>query len=60
MRITSSLPLRKQGFLIYTEGTTDTRGYLYNSSRAQLAYNDDNDGINFAIKYSLVKGIHTM
>lgn len=43
-------------FLIYTEGTTDTRGYLYNSSRAQLAYNDDNDGINFAIKYSLVKG----
>ena len=43
-------------FLIYTEGTTDTIGYLYDSSRKQLAYNDDNDGINFAIKYSLVKG----
>ena len=43
-------------FLIYTEGATDTIGYLYDSSRKQLAYNDDNDGINFAIKYSLVKG----
>lgn len=57
MRITSSLPLRKAEFSSFTPRERRIReDYLYNSSRAQLAYNDDNDGINFAIKYSLVKG----
>ena len=43
-------------YIFYTTGSTDTKGYLYNSSYTQLAYNDDNAGINFGIQYSLTAG----
>ena len=43
-------------YIFYTTGSTDTKGYLYNSSYTQLAYNDDNAGINFGMKYSLTAG----
>lgn len=43
-------------YIIYTTGTTDTIGTLYDSSRVQIAYNDDNDGTNFGMQYHLTAG----
>lgn len=45
-------------YIIYTTGSTDTKGYLYNASQTQLAYNDDASisGTNFAFQYNLMAG----
>ena len=44
-------------FKFYSTGTHDTRGYIYNSSYKQIAYNDDSVGTNFGISsISLEKG----
>lgn len=45
-------------YIIYTTGSTDTKGYLYNASQTQLAYNDDASisGTNFAFQYNLTAG----
>jgi len=43
-------------YTIYTTGSTDTMGYLYNSSRSMLAYNDDSTDRNFRITYNLTAG----
>lgn len=45
-------------YIIYTTGSTDTKGYLYNASQTQLAYNDDAaiSGNNFAFQYNLTAG----
>lgn len=44
-------------YTIVSEGTMDTQGYLYNSSKSQLAYNDDGNGnLQFKLSYALVKG----
>jgi len=44
-------------YKMYTEGSLDTYGHLYNSSQSQLTYNDDaGDGTNFLISYSLTAG----
>ena len=40
-------------YTFYTTGNTDTVGYLYNSSRVQIAYNDDYTDRNFRMTYSL-------
>lgn len=42
-------------YLIYTTGSTDTMGYLYNASQTVLVENDDASlsGNNFAFKYNL-------
>lgn len=44
-------------YVFYTDGSYDTRGYLYNSSRNQIA-SDDDSGYedNFNITYTLSKG----
>ena len=43
-------------YLFYTTGSTDTRGYLYDSSLTVLAENDDawSPDRNFGLKYNLV------
>ena len=45
-------------YIFYTTGSTDTKGYLYDSNKTQLAYNDDGGiaGSNFATKYNLTAG----
>ena len=45
-------------FVFYTTGTTDTKGYLLDSNRNQIASNDDAgiSGQNFAIKYNCENG----
>ncbi|MCX8129652.1 MAG: DUF4855 domain-containing protein [Clostridia bacterium] len=43
-------------YTIYSTGSTDTYGHLYNSSQSELASNDDNSASNFLISYSLTAG----
>lgn len=44
-------------YRIYTTGSTDTYGQLYNSNGVLLKSDDDSgDGTNFMLKYSLTKG----
>ena len=51
------VPLVSGSITIYTTGSLDTYGYLYNSSKSQLASNDDSgDGSNFSITYSVTAG----
>lgn len=51
-------PTSSGTYIIYTTGSTDTKGYLYNASQTQLAYSDDASisGRNFALKYNLTAG----
>lgn len=51
-------PTTSGTYIIYTTGSTDTKGVLYNSSQSQLIANDDASisGTNFAIKYNLTAG----
>ncbi|MCB4773484.1 MAG: PPC domain-containing protein, partial [Sulfurovum sp.] len=46
--------------VLYTTGTTDTRGYLYNASgTTQIAFNDDNGSDqNFKISQSVTAGTY--
>lgn len=47
-------PTVSGNYVIASSGSTDTYGYLYNSSGTQLAYNDDSNGtLNFTIAYNL-------
>jgi hypothetical protein len=47
--------------LVYTTGTTDTYGKLYNSSRQLIAYDDDSGPeYNFAIEWELTAGTYYM
>jgi len=44
-------------YRFYSIGYNDTIGYLYNSYKNQIAYNDDDkDGYNFQITYELTAG----
>ena len=66
--VTASLQIRYFKFIPYTtgsyviesfnRGSSDPYGYLYNSSRTLLAYNDDGgtDTLNFKITYTLTAG----
>ena len=51
------VPLVSETITIYTTGSSDTYGYLYNSSKSQLTYDDD-DGSNnnFSISYAVTAG----
>ncbi len=41
-------------YIFYTEGSTDTYGYLYDSNQNQLTYDDDSgSGLNFRIEYTI-------
>jgi len=41
-------------YIFYTEGSTDTYGYLYDSNQNQLTYDDDSgSGYNFRIEYPI-------
>ena len=41
-------------YVVASSGSTDTYGYLYNSSGTELASNDDSNGsLNFSIPYNL-------
>lgn len=51
------VPSRSKEYHIYTTGSRDTYGYLYNSKRAQIASDDDaGDGNNFYISHALTAG----
>jgi len=52
------VPLVSGSVSIYSaNGLSDTYGYLYNSSKSQLTYNDDDgDGNNFKITYTVTAG----
>ena len=51
------VPLVSGSITIYTTGSLDTYGYLYNSSKSQLTHNDDDgEGNNFSITYSVTAG----
>ena len=51
------VPLVSGSITIYTTGSLDTYGYLYNSSKTQLKTDDDGgDGSNFKITYSVNAG----
>ncbi len=44
-------------YVIYSTGSVDTKGYLYNSSGTELATDDDSgDGFNFRLEYNLSAG----
>jgi hypothetical protein len=47
-------PTVSANYLVETTGSTDTYGHLYNSSRQELANNDDGVNNNFRINYPLV------
>ena len=43
-----------KNYIFYTEGSTDTYGYLYDSNQNQLTYDDDSgSGLNFRIEYPI-------
>jgi len=43
-----------KNYIFYTEGSTDTYGYLYDSNQNQLTYDDDSgSGLNFWIEYPI-------
>jgi len=43
-----------KNYIFYTEGSTDTYGYLYDSNQNQLTYDDDSgSGYNFRIEYPI-------
>ena len=50
------VPLTDGQVTIYTTGSLDTYGYLYDSSKSQLASNDDVNGTNFRITYNVTAG----
>ena len=51
------VPNLSKEYRFYTTGSKDTYGYLYNSSKSQIASNDDGgDGNNFYISYNLTAG----
>ena len=51
------VPLTSGSVTIYSSGSSDTYGYLYNSSKTQLTSNDDSgDGNNFRITYTVTAG----
>ena len=51
------VPLVDGVITIYTEGSLDTYGYLYNASKSQLAYDDDSGSENnFKITYNVTAG----
>ena len=51
------VPLTDGQVTIYTTGDLDTYGYLYNSSKSQLTYDDDSAGnYNFKITYNVTAG----
>ncbi len=43
-------------YTIYTEGSLDTMGYLYDANGSYIAYNDDSSNMNFSITRSLTYG----
>ena len=43
-----------KNYIFYTEGSTDTYGYLYDSNQNLLTYDDDSgSGLNFRIEYPI-------
>lgn len=55
MQYYAFVPLVSQTITIYTTGDCDTRGYLYDSSRNQLQYNDDGGtNYNFNMSYAVL------
>ncbi len=51
------VPLVSGAISVYSTGTLDTYGYLYNSSKNELAHDDDSgDGNNFKITYNVTAG----
>lgn len=51
------VPTTTRTYTIYSTGSHDTYGYLYNASQSQLTYDDDaGDASNFKISYTLTAG----
>ena len=51
------VPLVSGSITLYSTGSSDSYGYLYNSSKSQLTYNDDGgSNNNFSITYSVTAG----
>ena len=52
------IPTENGTYIFYSTGTVDTYGYLYDSSKNQITYNDDaGEGNNFKISYALTAGV---
>ena len=57
MQYYAFVPLVSGDITVYTQGSLDTYGYLYNSAKSQLTYDDDGgDGSNFSITYAVAAG----
>ena len=54
-RFTASVSNASQ-YRIYTTGSLDTMGYLYDANGSYITQNDDNGGLNFSITRSLTYG----
>lgn len=54
-RFTASVSNASQ-YRIYTTGSLDTMGYLYDANGSYIIQNDDNGGLNFSITGSLTYG----
>ena len=51
------VPLVSGSVTIYSSSSSDTYGYLFNSNKTQLTYNDDSgDGANFKMTYNVTAG----
>lgn len=51
------IPTENGTYIFYSTGSVDTYGYLYDSSKNQITYNDDGgEGRNFKISYALTAG----
>ena len=54
-RFTASVSNASQ-YRIYTTGSLDTMGYMYDANGSYITQNDDNGGLNFSITRSLTYG----